>query len=114
MGHFPSLKSPGKQPIKKRGIKRFSRRFQDRQNLPESCPEKTLGQPPPARVPRLSGKKGAHKLKKHPRDTGRVSLGHPVGQTGVKKRAFLPGHWPGVAVTPGHPGSFHSMPFSAP
>ena len=25
----------------------------------------------------------AHKLKKNPRDTGRVSLGHPAGQTGV-------------------------------
>ena len=30
-----------------------------------------------------SGKKKAHKLKKNPRDTGRVSLGHPAGQTGV-------------------------------
>ena len=30
-----------------------------------------------------SGKKRAHKLKKNPRDTGRVSLGHPAGQTGV-------------------------------
>ena len=30
-----------------------------------------------------SGKKRAHKLKKNPRDTGRVSLAHPAGQTGV-------------------------------
>ena len=31
----------------------------------------------------FSGKKRAHKLKKNARDTGRVSLGHPAGQTGV-------------------------------
>ena len=30
-----------------------------------------------------SGKKRAHKLKKNPRDAGRVSRGHPAGQTGV-------------------------------
>ena len=30
-----------------------------------------------------SGKKKAHKIKKDPRDTGLVSLGHPAGQTGV-------------------------------
>ena len=33
--------------------------------------------------PHRSGKKKAHKLKKNPRDTGRVSLGHLAGQTGV-------------------------------
>ena len=31
----------------------------------------------------LSGKKRAHTFKKNARDTGRVSLGHPAGQTGV-------------------------------
>ena len=31
----------------------------------------------------LPRKKRAHNLKKNPRDTGRVSLGHPAGQTGV-------------------------------
>ena len=31
----------------------------------------------------FSGKKRAHKLKKNLWDTGRVSLGHPAGQTGV-------------------------------
>ena len=58
------------------------------------------------------GKKRAHKLKKNARDTGRVSLGHPAGQTGVyrpvsqgfpvncyrktdRKGHFLPGHRPG-------------------
>ena len=30
-----------------------------------------------------SGKRRAQKLKKNPRDTGRVSVGHPAGQTGV-------------------------------
>ena len=30
-----------------------------------------------------SGKKAAHKLKKNPRNTGRVFPGHPAGQTGV-------------------------------
>ena len=37
-----------------------------------------------------SGKKRAHKLKKNARDTGRVSLGHPAGQTGVY-RGGVPG-----------------------
>ena len=39
-----------------------------------------------ARVPnplRISGKTKAQKLRKNPRDTGRVSLEHPAGQTGV-------------------------------
>ena len=56
----------------------------------------------------LSGKKRVHKLKQNPQDTGRVSLGHLAGQTGVYRpvsqgfpvnchrsgqtRAFLPGH----------------------
>ena len=31
----------------------------------------------------ISGKRKAHELKKNPRDTGRVSLEHPAGQTGV-------------------------------
>ena len=73
-----------------------------------------------------SGKKRAHKLKKNLRGTGRVSLGHPAGQTGVyrpvsqglpviyykkngQKRAFLPGHRPGVPGTPGHPGGFQKI-----
>ena len=74
----------------------------------------------------FSGKKGAHKLKKNPRDTDRVSLGRPAGQTGVcrpvsrelpaiyyrkidRKRAFLPGHRPGVPGTPGRPGRFQKF-----
>ena len=32
---------------------------------------------------RKSGKRKAHAIKKNPRDTGRVSLGHRAGQTGV-------------------------------
>ena len=67
-----------------------------------------------------------NKLKKNPRDTGRVSLGHPAGQTGVyrpvsqglpviyyrkidRKRAFLPGHRPGVPGTSGRPGGFRKF-----
>ena len=34
-------------------------------------------------LPQKSGKKRAHKLKKNPRDTRRVYLGHPAGQTAV-------------------------------
>ena len=37
----------------------------------------------------ISEKKRAHKLKKTPRDTGRVSLGHPAGQTGVYRPVSL-------------------------
>ena len=33
-------------------------------------------------------KQKAHKLKKSPRDTGRVSMGHPAGQTGVSRAVF--------------------------
>ena len=63
------------------------------------------------------------KLKKNTRDTGRVSLRHPAGQTGVyrpvsqgfpviyhrktdRKGLLFPGHRPGVPGTPGHPGGF--------
>ena len=34
-----------------------------------------------------SGNKQAHKLKRNPRDTGRVSLGQTAGQTGVYQPA---------------------------
>ena len=73
----------------------------------------------------FSGKKKAHRLKINPRDTGQVSLGHPAGQTGVygpvsqkfsaiykkngQKRAFLPGHRPGVPGTPGHRVGFQKF-----
>ena len=75
----------------------------------------------------ISGKKRAHKFKKNARDTGRVSLGHPAGQTGVyrpvsqgvpvnyyrktlrKGHFFFPGHRPGVPGTPGHPGGFQKI-----
>ena len=36
----------------------------------------------------FSGKKEAHKLRKSSWDTGRVSLGHPAGQTGVYRPVF--------------------------
>ena len=62
-----------------------------------------------------------HKVRKTPRNTGRVFLGHSEGQTGgllagvqgiscclclnnYQKRAGLPRHRPGVAGTPSRPG----------
>ena len=42
--------------------------------------------PKPPSLSVLSGKKRAHKLKKNPRDTGRVSLGHPAGKQGSTGR----------------------------
>ena len=73
-----------------------------------------------------SGKKKAHKLQKEGRDTSRVSLGHPAGQTGVyrpvsqelpviyyrkpeRKGLFLPGHRPGVPRNPAIEGGFRNF-----
>ena len=57
-----------------------------------------------------------------PRDTGRLSLGHPAGQTGVyrpvsqgfrvvycRETGNLPGQRPGVLGTSGRPGGFETF-----
>ena len=55
----------------------------DQQPLPRNILRATDLSDKHSRGIHLSGEKRAHKLKKNPRDTGRVSLGHPAGQTGV-------------------------------
>ena len=66
--------------------------------------------------------KKTHELKKNPRDTRRVSLGHPAGQTRVyqpvsqkflvvycTKADILQGHRPGVPGTLGRPRGFQKF-----
>ena len=70
----------------------------------------------------ISEGKRAHKLKKNPRDTGRTpgatnrdlpavvpGICCYLLQTRRQKRAFLPGHRPGVPGTPGHPGGLQKF-----
>ena len=80
---------------------------------PQPQLRKTLSQKTSLGQPRaiISGKEKELKLKENPRDTSRVSLKHPAGQTGsagrsqgfplvtlerLTEEAFLPGHGPGV------------------
>ena len=68
-----------------------------------------------------SGEKRAHKLNRNPRDTGRVSLGHPPVSWGfpvicTKKeeekkteKGIFAVHRQGVPGTPGHPEGFREF-----
>ena len=62
--------------------------FQNASQMHQKCAEHLWARTPFGRYRRkwdaeISGKQRPHKFKKNARDTGRMSLGHPAGQTGV-------------------------------
>ena len=107
MGRFPSWNSPGKQPIKKRGIKRFCGKFADisgrfshnflqwLQRFPRvtsigPLPPKTLGksrEPPqnPAKTPQNPRRDPAEPSERPPQSPPGLLLRGVAGVTGLKR-----------------------------